>query len=318
MRKVVVSSILALVAALMMGLMGSAEAVSRIAAPKWPGHQPGEVLLGMSCGKYCDQKAGELAKPIGVHRQFAKWGDWSGVIKKVRESQGRTPWISVEGPQLGAVAGWSALAAGRYDTEIRALAGLLKANDDAPIILTFHHEPSNDGTEAQGVEWASAYSRFYDVLQAEGALVNVSVVPILGDWLFNPTNKKQEPENWVKPSVLKRSAFFGVDLYENPSGITAGPRLQRILDWMASQGYPDKMVGIGEIGGTDRLYPKKSATEFINESLAWAKANTHKIGVISYFNSTANSRTGVYWPLDESAQKTSTFRNWLSDPVFAQ
>jgi hypothetical protein len=274
----------------------------------------------MSCGSACATKESQLGSPYGVHRQFAKWGDWTGVVGDVQQdhSKGRLPWVSVEGPQLGTVSGWKALAAGTYDSQIKSLATAIKANDDAPILLTFHHEPSNDGTEAEGALWAAAYSRFCDVLNAQGALVNTSCVPILGDWLWNPANKAQDPKNWVTKGVLQRAPFLGIDIYENPSGVTIGPRLQSIIDWMAAQGFPNKMVGIGEMGATDALYPKKSAVQYLNESLAWAKANTDKIGVISYFNSTANSRTGVYWPLDENAAKMTTFRTWLNDTSFAR
>ena len=271
--KLAMSTILALLAALIVGLGSStAEAVNRASVPSWPGHQPGEVLLGMSCGNFCAEKERELGMPFGVHRQFSKWGDWSSVVKKVRasSSSGRVPWVSIEGPQLGSTAGWEAMGNNVYDAETKALAGLLKANDDKPIILTFHHEPSNDGTEQQGVLWARAYNRFCDILEAEGALANVSCVPILGDWLFNPANKRQDPDNWVLPSVLKRADFLGIDVYENPSGVSIGPRLQRVIDWMAARGFPNKMVGVGEMGATDAAYAKKSAVDYMNESFGWA------------------------------------------------
>lgn len=285
--------------------------------PHWPGHRPGKIILGMSCGSQCTAKERELGQNYGVHRQFTGWAAWDSVVKKIRAShaQGRLPWISVKGP--GGPAGWRAIGSGKHDAKIRQLAKALKANDRKPIILTFHHEPSNDGTEAQGKDWARANNRFRNVLGKKHALANVAFAPVLGDWLFNKQNKGQNPANWARKSVLKRASFLGIDLYENDSGETFAQRMPRILKWLARQGFPNKMIGIGEMGGTDSRYPKKSAVEFINESFSWAKKHTDKVGVVSYFNSMANSRAGVHWPLDESNPKVHTYRNWLGHPRFA-
>jgi len=34
---------------------------------------------------------------------------------------------------------------------------------------------------------------------------------------------------------------------------------------------------------------------------------------VSYFNSMNNSRSGVYWPLDESSAKMTAYRGWLAN-----
>jgi len=272
----------------------------------------------MSCGTVCSEKSSQLGQPYGVHRIFNPWGNWSGLAKDIQgeHSAGRLPWISIKPPSSGA-SGWRAIGSGSFDSEISALAATLKANDSKPVLLTFHHEPSNDGTEAEGALWAAAYVRIHDILAREGALVNVADPPILGDWLFNPVNRTQDPANWLTAAVLQRAPFMGIDLYENDSGETFAERLPRILDWLASRGHGDMMVGIGETGGTDARYAANSSVQWINDSLSWAAANTDKIGVISYFNSTANSRSGVYWPLDENAAKMGAFRSWLDQAVTA-
>jgi hypothetical protein len=268
----------------------------------------------MSCGTACPTQETSLGQPYGVHRQYKNWNDWNGVAKDIQAdaAAGRLPWISVKPPLVGA-AGWQAVANGSYDADIRSFASTLKANDDKPVLITFHHEPSNDGTESEGALWAAAYVHMHDVLKSEGALANVADPPILGDWLFNPTNKTQDPANWVTNAVLQRAPFLGIDLYENSSGETMADRLPRIIDWMAARGYPNKMIGIGESGSTDRMYDAKSAVDWLNESLNWVASHTDKVGVVSYFNSTANSRAGVYWPLDESAAKMSAYRGWLNN-----
>lgn len=287
-------------------------------APKaaWPGQQPGKFYLGMSCGTQCATQEATLGQSYGVHRQYKLWNDWKGLAKDIQQDHAadRLPWISVKPPLSGA-AGWKAIADGDYDADIATLGETLMANDDKPVLFTFHHEPSNDGTEEEGALWAAAYAHIHDLLKAQGALANVADPPILGDWLFNPTNRGQDPANWATKAVLDRAPFLGVDMYENESGETMAVRIPRILDWMAERGYPKLMVGIAESGATDQAYSAKSANEWINESLSWVAANTDKVGVVSYFNSMNNSRSGVYWPLDETSAKLANYRSWLKNPA---
>jgi hypothetical protein len=269
----------------------------------------------MSCGTDCADAERELNASYGVHRQFKSWGNWKGVGKAIQEDHqaGRLPWVSIKGPG-SSPSGWQAVANGQYDSDIKALASVLKANDSDPVLLTFHHEPSNDGADSQGKLWAAAYCRFHDVLKAAGALQNIADPPILGDWLFNPRNP-QDAADWLTAGVMQRMPFLGVDMYENTSGDTFGDRIPGIISWMAQHGYPNKMVGIGETGATDAYKGQTglTAVQWMNQSLSWAAANTDKVGVVSYFNSTNNSRSGVYWPLDESSAKMSTYRSWLTN-----
>jgi hypothetical protein len=282
----------------------------------WPGQVPGKFYLGMSCGAACGTRSSELGQPYGVRRVFESWGDWAGLSHDIETEHlaGRLPWVSIKPPAQGPD-GWQAVADGSLDSQISALADALKLTEDQPVLLTFHHEPSNDGSEADGALWAAAYIHFHDLLAAKGALVNVADPPIFGDWLFNPQNRSQDPANWLTAGVLSRAPFLGVDLYENGSGETFAERIPRILTWLAAHGHPDMMIGIGETGSTDSAYPDWSAVQWLDQSLAWVASNTDKVGVVSYFNSTANSKADVYWPLDESAAKLNAYRAWLDDPA---
>jgi hypothetical protein len=265
----------------------------------------------MSCGTLCPTQEQKLARDYGLHRQYKSWGNWNGVAKDIQGDQraGRLPWISIKSPG-GGPSGWQAVANGSYDADIKQLADVLKANDGQPVFLTFHHEPSNDGTDADGAKWAAAYCHLHDLLSQNGALANVADPPILGDWLFNPRNS-QDPAKWLTNEVMARMPFLGVDMYENSSGETYADRIPRIIDWMKQRGF-NKMVGIGETGATD-YYKGTTAVQWMNDSLNWVAANTDKVVAVSYFNSTANSRAGVYWPLDETATKMTTYRDWLSN-----
>jgi hypothetical protein len=272
----------------------------------------------MSCADACDASSKAVGTNFTVHRTFKQWGNWSGVGKHISAAHqaGRLPWVSVK-PPTGGAAGWRTVSSGAVDSEIRALATVLKANDDQPALITFNHEPSNDATEADGKLWAAAYSHFHDVLEAEGALKNVADPPILQDWLFNPKNKQMDPDNWVFDNVLSRAPFMGIDMYPNARGGTRADRIPVILDYLASKGYPNMMVGIGETGATDR-FTNTTAAQWINESLSWVAANTDKVGVVAYYNTPRNSKPGVYWPLDESASKMAAYRSWLNNDKIAK
>jgi hypothetical protein len=142
-------------------------------------------------------------------------------------------------------------------------------------------------------------------------LANVADPPILGDWLFNSRNS-QDPANWLTTAVMQRMPFLGVDMYENSSGETMATRIPAIRSWMGAHGFPNKMIGIGETGATD-YYHATTPVAWLNASLSWVANHTDQVVAVSYFNSTNNSRSGVYWPLDESAAKMAAYRSWLGD-----
>jgi hypothetical protein len=280
--------------------------------PRFPGHRPGRIYLGMSCGELCHRKIPQLNQDIGVHRWYRKWGNWRGVAKAIREDRRhhRLPWISIEGPERGASTGWRAVGRGRYDRDIGHLARTLKANDKKPIFIAFDHEPSNKAPNSQGKWWARGYIHLYDELKRAHALRRVALAPIMADWMFNKFNHEDNPADWLLPGVLNRAPFLAVDCYQNESGDTFGKRLPRIARWLARHGHPHMMLGVGETGATN-MYRNTTAVRWLNQSLRWAAHHPGRVAVVSYFNSTAYSRAGSYWPLDESAAKLAVYKRWL-------
>jgi hypothetical protein len=285
--------------------------------PRFPGHRPGHIYLGMSCGVLCHQKIPQLRHNFGLHRWFKKWGNWHGIAAAIQEDRRnhRRPWISIEGPDRGAATGWRDVGRGRYDRDIRELARTLKANDRSPVFIAFDHEPSNKAPTSLGKWWARGYIHLHDQLKRLHALRHVALAPIMADWMFNKYNHEDNPADWLTPGVLNRSPFVAVDCYQNDSGDTYGKRLPRIARWLARHGHPHMMLGIGETGST-KMYRNTTPVRWLNQSLRWAAHHPNRVALISYFNSTAYSRTGSYWPLDESREKLAVFRKWLGTKPF--
>jgi hypothetical protein len=269
----------------------------------------------MSCDD-CPKREGQLDQGVGLKRWFEKWGEWKALAAAVTEDRRkhRRPWISIEGPQGGTPAGWLAVGRGEYDGDLRALARVLKAHDGRPMFLSFGHEVSNNLPDVQGRSWAKGFKRFHDVLEEEGALGNVALAPIVASWLFDPANP-QDPAAWMRPGVLRRASFMGVDLYQSDTGRGFAQRIPPVDTWLARHGYPHMRIGLGETGATD-YFGNVSGPTWLNRSLRWAAHHTDAVVAVSYFNSTANSDPGVYWPLDESADKLAVYRKWLDRPAF--
>jgi hypothetical protein len=283
----------------------------RDTAPRWAGHRPCRVYLGMSYpGDIADAEA--ETGPVGVNRSYFDWHDLDREAAVIGDDHAhrRLPWVSFKPPSSGGA--WAEVADGEYDDDLRERARLY-AGFGGPVVVTFHHEPSDDDS-GSGDEYADAWTRVHDVMADETGLGNVAFVPIIGDWQFNPRNEDGEPSRWVTGDVLDRAAFLGVDVYQNDSGDAYPERLGRVLGWLRDRGRPDLMLGLGETGCSDR-FGAPTAEQWWTRSWAWVEANADRVGVLAYFNSDRNSKPDVYWPLDESPDKLAAYRRALASPT---
>jgi hypothetical protein len=277
---------------------------------RWPGHQPGRVYLGVS---------GSTASLDGYKcllRAFRSYFDWEepgdeDAAIRTSHRLGRLPWVSFK-PPINAAQGWSQIAAGDHDDAIRARARRYAAYAQ-PIVSTFHHEPTNEPA-GTGSDFAAAWTHIHDVMLAESDLANVAFVPVIGSWEWNPKNVHADPDPYLTTDVLSRAAFLGLDVYEGASGETFSDRMDLVLAWLDQRGYADLMVGIGEMGCTEQ-FTSTDAAQWWTDSWAWIEAHADRVGVVCYFNSTANSRESAYWPLDESQAKSDAFIKSLESPV---
>jgi len=284
---------------------------------RWTGHVPGRFYFGMAHTITVppeqripgDAGSGKTIESYGVHRSSMRWGAWEHILARVASDNAthRLPWISLRPPTPG-VSGWKSISSGRHDRSIYELGRRLVAQTTHPAIVTFNDDPT-DAAEEDGKIWAAAYCRFHDVLAAATGLRCIAEAPIIGDWLFNPENHRQIPDNWLLPEVLERSSLLGVNIYENASGETFERRMPRILDWLDSRGFPTLMLGVAASGRTEYAPPYVSPSAWLNQSLEWAARNTDRVGVVCY--SSVGQFPGVYWSPNELGRAGNGTEGWI-------
>jgi hypothetical protein len=282
------------------------------ATARFPGHKPGQVYLGMSSPMSWDAELRQVGQ-FGLKRTFHGWGELSAERKQIVEAHNRgiLPWISF-GSVGSARGGWRAIANGAFDADIRARAQHY-AGLSRPVIVTFCHEPHNklEGTRA---DWANAFVRISNVMNNTTGRKNVIYAPIIGDWEFNPINKKAAPREFLTNAVLDRCHFLGTDIYQNESGRPVSERLGYTMSWLGRYGYGGMMVGLGELGATNKFGSPKAAA-FFNDAWGFVRQNRDRVAAVSYFNSSRHSKSWVYWPLDESNDKLQAYRDAIADSV---
>lgn len=289
-----------------------ASAAPTSGTPQWPGHKPGRIYLGASA-------AGDVSKTtrhtgaLGLCRSYHGWKELDSERKQISADHAahRLPWTSFSPPvKAGGI--WKAVASGRFDNDIKARARFY-ASLDGPVVSTFNHEPQNDAFGSPA-DFVAAWVRIHDVMDHETGLKNCAFAPIIGEWVFNPVNKRDDPQEFVVRSLLSRMAFLGVDLYQNQSAQGYDVRLGRVLDYLDRSGYPRMTIGLGETGCTDD-YGSPTGAQWWNASWKWAAAHADRVAAIAYFNSQANNNSGNTWLLTESASKLKAFRSSLASPV---
>ena len=80
------------------------------------------------------EKERALDSNYGVHRQYKGWGNWTGMAKVIQADHScRTaPLDLVQAP--GRRIGLAGHRERRYDSDLKALATMLKANDSQPVL----------------------------------------------------------------------------------------------------------------------------------------------------------------------------------------
>ena len=184
---------------------------------------------------------------------------------------------------------WAGAAAGRYDTQIRALATQLAALPGR-VFVAIHHEPQGDGTPAQ----YAAMQRHVLPLLSPPSNVDAGVI-VNGFWWSAMGQGLNDTEiaQWLPADVLRLSEIVACDTYQGGTtdapGENAGVKITRFSAWAARVGVT--RLGIGEYNGLNAA----AITAAGNAILA-----DHHFVFACIFNSSANNRPGVDWTLTGS------------------
>lgn len=217
----------------------------------------------------------------------------------------RLPHVSIKAPGR-----WRDVAAGRRDDWLRSiLVPLGRAGH--PTLLTLHHEPENDASPDGHTPADYVAMQHHLIRLADELAPQVTVVPILQHWTFDPLRRDADPGAWVVPEAR----VLGLDLYnawspENGKEWRSfGSKLDEVIGW-----FDDKPLVIGEYGCRADPENPGLAYEWLHDAADHARSR----GVISmsYFNSSINADDGT-WELSgetEEAFAELLAADWVARP----
>ena len=120
--------------------------------------------------------------------------------------------------------------------------------ESVPVFFTLHHEPENDAGPPgmQPADYVAMQRRAIG-LAAELA-PQVTIVPVLQHWTFDPLRERRDPAAWIVPEA----SVIGLDIY-NPWSPTNGKewrsfgsKADEVIAW-----FGDTPLAIGEYGCRD-------------------------------------------------------------------
>ena len=327
------------------------------------GHQTGKVYIGMTVGPQTNSPYNgsepswetmvtNTIQVTGVYadRIYApNFGTKAQTDLSDTAAKRRIPWISNKPNNIASaapntLAGWSSIASGTYDAQIRsAFDDLLDtpAANNGPIVWTFHHEPQQVGrTAAYGAAFNDAFNRIIDIAKSRPTWNDKIIFgPNYMEYLWRASDSRDisgaDHLSWFPESALSRWDFFSWDMYPWDNGTNTTSltdwdsihpimRIQRIFNTLSSVGYPNMMCGIGEFAqrygytypsGTESGRDLRSGTKWVRMLLDYVTNNPDRFWLVSYFNSDGGvANESLMWP-KESFDTESTmdvFREKLS------
>lgn len=273
---------------------------------------PGHLYYGASLPPHRSLPAWEaqLGTTLALNRSYftPERNEAAHLVHQCRADlrRRRLPHVSTKVP-----GSWRDVADGRYDGWLaEMLTGL--AREQAPVFFTLHHEPEND---AGAPGWTSSdfvAMQRRAIRLARGLAPEVTVVPVLQRWTFEPLNSHGDPAAWLVPEA----AVMGVDIYNawSPTNGKAwrsfGSCVDDVLGWVG-----DQPVAIGEYGCREDPLNPGLAADWLRDAADYAR--DHHLVSLSYFNSAAHSPDGS---LELSADMERTFARllgseWVARPV---
>ena len=281
--------------------------------PAFPGQpDPGHLYYGASLPADRSLTGWErsLGSTLALHRSYftPDHNETAQLVRQCRDdlAHHRLPHVSTKVP-----ATWRDVADGRQDAWLTAILEPL-AQEQAPVFLTIHHEPENDAGGAGMLPADFVAMQRRAIRLADDLAPQVTIVPLLQHWSFEPLNTRGDPAAWLVPEA----AVLGVDVY-NAWSPTNGKEWRsfgsRVDDVIRRVG--DLPIAIGEYGCREDPLNPGLAADWLED--AAGDARSRNIVSMSYFNSGANSPDGSLElsPDMERAFADLLASDWVARPV---
>ena len=281
--------------------------------PTFPAHPTrGSLYFGASLPYHRSLEAWEedLGSTLALNRSYfhPARNDAVHLVRRCRDdlARARLPHVSVKAPRS-----WRAVADGEADQWLASMFRPLGELGGA-VLFTLHHEPENDVGAPGMFPVDFVAMQHHAIAMAAEMAPEITVVPVLQHWTFDPVRDDITPGAWMVPDA----AVMGLDVYNpwSPSNGKAwrsfASKADEAMAWLG-----DKPVAIGEYGCRDDPNNPGLAAEWLRDAAQYARE--HNIISMSYFNSDLNSPEGT-WELRGTAEQAFAdllASDWVARPV---
>lgn len=281
--------------------------------PAFAGHpSPGHLYYGASLPSHRSLSAWErtLGQPLALNRSYfsPERNEATALAAQCNDdlSNGRLPHVSSKAPGT-----WHEVATGAYDDWLTGILASLHT-EGRPVFLTLHHEPENDAGGPGMLPWDFVAMQRHTIDLAADLAPDVTVVPVLQHWTFDPLHVDGNPRAWIVPGA----AVLGVDIYNAWSPTNGKPwrsfgsRADEVVGW-----FGDTPIAIGEYGCREDPQNPGAVGIWLRDAAEYAR--THNVVSLSYFNSGVNAPDGT---LEIRGEAEATFAellgsDWVVRPV---
>jgi hypothetical protein len=279
---------------------------------RFPGRPPpGHLYYGASVPHHRSLPSWEraLGVSLALNRSYftPDTNETAQLIQRCDDDldHGRLPHVSIKPSGT-----WRDIATGSRDAWLAGMLGPL-GRASGPVFFTLHHEPENDaGSDGmQPADYVAMQSRV--IALAADLAPQVTVVPVLQHWTFDPLRDDVDPSVWI----VADAAVIGLDIY-NPWSPTNGKvwrsfgsKADEVIGW-----FGDTPLAIGEYGCREDPANPGLTAEWLRDAAEYAR--THNIVSMSYFNSGVDSPDGS-WALQGETERAFAellAADWVARP----
>ncbi|MBI5507972.1 MAG: hypothetical protein HY903_04355 [Deltaproteobacteria bacterium] len=304
----------------------------------FPGYQAGKIYLGYNVEDvpgelYADWHTGcpngtTLAEeqtytgpnPTRLARKFEGKIDFTAdeVLEfETALAADRLGWVSFKGRKAGSAPDdptytWTQIADGEADSILQDKATMYQTVS-GPGLVTFHHEPYQDGVVS---EYVRAWHRILDVWEAAGGTGMITPCPVLNGNFLSTLESEDLLAEWMPNSLLARFRVIGFDAFDTGTyakpGIPVDRTIRKWRQWLAARQQQiddghQRYLAVGATGvfyGSTRTSPRSSAFPdgYPGWDTVWGTLVANSSGdasyvAVNYYNAIINTRTGVDWSL---------------------